>query len=75
MRVRDTLAMCGRRVRNYASAHAPSGTLTFWRRLDGARPVPAIQEATERGLAKCQASKRRRAMDIPRVPVERGEFF
>ena len=40
----DMLAMCGWRVRNYASAHAaPSGTLTFWLRFDGARPVPAIQ--------------------------------
>ena len=48
MRVCDMLAMCGRRVRNYASAHAPSGTLTFWQRFDGARPVPVIQ-GTSRG--------------------------
>ena len=40
----DMLAMCGWRVRNYASAHAaPSGTLTFWQRFEGARPVQAIQ--------------------------------
>lgn len=44
------LAMCGWRVRNYASAHAPSGTLTFWQRFDGARQVPAIQGTSCGGL-------------------------
>ena len=59
MRVYDMLAMCGRRVRNYSSAHAPSGTLTFWRRFDGARPVPAINEATGNGAGCARASGRR----------------
>ena len=46
----DMLAMCGWRVRRHSSAHAPSGTLTFWQRLDGARPVPAIQGSSCGGL-------------------------
>lgn len=46
----DMLAMCGWRVRRHRSAHAPSETVTFWRRFDGARPVQVLQETSCGGL-------------------------
>ena len=71
----EMLAMCGRRVRNYASAHAAVRNADVlaaprWGPPRASHPMDVV-----RGLAKCQPSKGRRAgaCQVPDIQEATGE--